>query len=92
MKLSWKCRSGRERLRDGFQRFSGRGGEMPHTFSDDERVAAKDDGDVVMPTGEPPAFVVIETELAFQILICPLGSPALHDKADELFSGPAVRK
>jgi hypothetical protein len=58
MKLSWKCRSGRELLRDVFQRFSGRGGEMPHTFSDDERVAAEDDGDVVVPAGKSSAFVI----------------------------------
>ena len=64
MKLSWKCRSGRERLRDAFHRFSGRGGEMPHTFGDDERVAAKDDGDMVVPTGESSTLVVIESELA----------------------------
>ncbi len=39
-KLSAKWRSGRERLRVVFQRPSGRGGKMPHTFGNDERVAA----------------------------------------------------
>ena len=35
---------------------------MPRAFGDDERVAAEDDRDVMMPTGEPSAFVVIEAE------------------------------
>ena len=48
MKESWKWRSGRERDLVFFQPPSGRGGKAPHTFGDDERVAAEDDGDVVM--------------------------------------------
>ena len=62
---------------------------MPRTFGDDERVAAQDDGDVVMPTGEASALEVVEAELAFEVLVSAFGSPALHDDADELLSADA---
>src|SRR4051794_4158428 len=91
MKLSWKWRSGRERLRVGFIRPSGRGGEMPHAFGDDERVAAKGYRDVVVPTRKATALVVVDPELSLQVLVDALGSPALHDEADELLPGDAVR-
>src|SRR6266496_3982795 len=84
MKLSEKCLSGRERLRVVFHRPSGRGGEMPHAFSDDERVAAEGDGDVVVPAREASAFEVVEPELSLQILVDALGAPSLHDESDEL--------
>ena len=35
---------------------------MPHTFGNDERVAAQDDRDVMVPAGKPAAFVVVEAE------------------------------
>jgi hypothetical protein len=65
---------------------------MPRTFSDDERVAAKNDGDMVVPTGEPTALVVIEAELSLEILIDPLGPPALHDQSHELLACHLVRE
>jgi hypothetical protein len=40
MKLSSKCRSGRDGVRVARSFPGGRGGEMPRTFGDDERVAA----------------------------------------------------
>ncbi len=64
MKLSAKCLSGLELVRVVFHRPSGRGGETPHAFSDDERVAAEGNGDVVVPAGEAPAFEVVEPELS----------------------------
>src|SRR2546426_11598616 len=63
MKLSGKWRSGRERLRLGLRRPSGRGGETPHAFRNDERVAAQSDRDMVMPTAELSSFEVVEPEL-----------------------------
>src|SRR5678815_4013560 len=90
MKLSWKCRSGRDRERVVFQRPSGRGGKTPHTFSDDERVAAKYDGDVVVPSLKSAAFIVVEAEPALQILVGAFGSPALHDEPHEPPSRPAL--
>ena len=92
MKLSSKCRSGRDRERDVFQRPSGRGGKTPHTFSDDERVAAKNDRDVMMPALESSSLVVVQTELTLQILVGALRSPALHYEPDELSASPALRK
>ena len=91
MKLSWKCRSGRDRERVVFHRPSSRGGEMPHTFSDDERVAAKNDGNVVVPSLESSAFVMVQAKFALEILVCTLGSPTLHDEPHELSSRPALR-
>jgi len=35
---------------------------MPHTLGDDERVAAEDNRNMMVPAGKPPAFVVIERE------------------------------
>src|SRR5207253_11219596 len=67
MNESGKWRSGRDRLRVATSRPSVRGGKTPHAFSDDEREAAEHDGDVVVPTGEAPPFVVVESELAFQV-------------------------
>lgn len=64
---------------------------MPHTFSDDERVAAKDDGDVVVPAGESSALIVIETELTLEVLVNAFGAPALHDETYELLRRPAIR-
>jgi hypothetical protein len=40
MKLSGKCRSGREGVRVARSLPGGRGGKMPRTFGNDERVAA----------------------------------------------------
>lgn len=57
---------------------------MPHTFGDDERVAAKDDRDVMVPAGKPPAFVVVESQLVLEILVGPFNSPALHHLSHQL--------
>src|ERR1041384_8869217 len=59
---------------------------MPRTFGDDERVAAENDRDVMMPTGEPSALIVIEAELALEILVDTLGAPPLHDQSYELLA------
>jgi hypothetical protein len=89
MKLSWKWRSGREELRVGLSLPSGRGGKTPHTFGNDERVAAESDRDVVVPGREVAAFVVVQAEFALEVLVDALGSPALHHQADELLLGSA---
>ena len=57
---------------------------MPHTFGNDERVAAKDDRDVMVPARKSPAFVVVESEFVFEILIRAFDSPALHHSSYEL--------
>ena len=56
---------------------------MPRAFGNDERVAAEYDGDVVMPAREPSAFVMIETEFAFEVFIGPLSAPALHHRSNQ---------
>src|SRR5476649_166618 len=87
MKLSWKWRSGRERVRMVGQRFSGLRGEMPTTFGDYESIAGEHHRYMVVPTWEAPSFVVVEAELSFQVLIGSLDTPTLHDEAHELLGG-----
>src|SRR5262249_17979797 len=69
-----------------------RGGKMPRAFSDDERVAAEDKRDVVMPSGERATLEVIESELALEVFVGALGSPALHHDADDLLLSLASRE
>ena len=78
MKLSWKWRSGLERLRVGFSRPSRRGGESPRAFGHDERVAAQGHRDGGMPTGEAAAFVESAA------LSCSLPRLPLTSSVDEL--------
>ena len=92
MKESTKWRSGRDRDRVGVILPSSRGGKTPHAFSDDERVAAEDDGDVVMPTRERAALEVVQTELALELLVRALGAPAFLDDAHDLLLGHAPRQ
>ena len=68
------------------RRPSVRGGKTPHAFSDDEREAAEDDRDVVMPAREAPSFVMIESQLAFQVLVDTLSAIALLHEANQLAS------
>ena len=83
MNESWKWRSGRERERQSFCGPSGRGGKTLRTFSDDERVAAEHDGDVVMPAGKSSTFVVVQAELALEILVGALDAPAIFYRSYE---------
>lgn len=90
MKESTKCRSGRDRERMGFSIPSRRGGKTPHPFSNDERVAAQDDGDVMVPARERAAFEVVEPELALELLIRALGAPSFLDDANDLLLAHAA--
>ena len=90
MKLSVKWRSGRERERVVGQRPSGRGGKTPHAFSDDERVAAESDRDMVVPAVEAPPFEVVEPQLALEIFVDALRAPALHHDTNEPFLRDAL--
>src|SRR5258708_15041958 len=79
MNESTKWSSGRAEVRCSLIGPSLRGGKMPHAFRDNERVAADSDRDVVMPSGKRAALKVVQPEFPFQILIGPLGAPALFD-------------
>src|SRR5271165_2530204 len=93
MKESRKWRSGRARERMGLMAPSTRGGEMPHPFGNDERVAAEDDGDVVVPSGERTSLEVVEPELALHLFIDTLGAPSLlEDAYDLLLAQPASQR
>ena len=82
-KLSWKWRSGRAELRVVLCRPSGRGGKMPHAFGDNERIAAEDNGDMVMPPRKSTPFKVVEAEFALEVLVHAFGAPSLHHCTDE---------
>src|SRR4051812_2691266 len=57
---------------------------MLHTFGNDEREAAEDDRDVVMPSSERTSLEVIEPQLAFQLFIDALRAPTLLRNAHDL--------
>jgi hypothetical protein len=61
---------------------------MLHTFGDDEREAAEDDGDVMMPSSERTSLEVIETKLAFQLFINALRAPTLLGDAHDALALP----
>src|SRR5262245_13244917 len=92
MNESTKCRSGREADRSVGIGPSRRGGKMPRAFSDDEREAAEDDGNVMVPAREGTTFEVIESELAFKVFVGALRSPALLDDTHDLLLAHAARK
>src|SRR5258706_11761162 len=74
---SSKWRSGRAVERVVFFLPSGRGGKMPRPFGDNERVAAQDDRDMMMPARKRTPFEVVETQLTLELFVGVLGSPAL---------------
>src|SRR5271156_4156776 len=86
MKESSKWRSCRAVERIARTRPSARGGKMPQALAGDERIAAEDDGDVVMPAAKGASLVVIEAELALEVFVDALGAPALLGDAHELLS------
>ena len=92
MNESTKCRSGREVERVGFSFPSRRGGKTPHTLGNDERVAAKYDGDVVMPAWKGAPLEVVEAELSLEFLVGSLGSPSFLKDAHDLLLRHASRK
>ena len=66
---------------------------MPHPFGQDERVAAENDRDVMVPARKPPALVVIESELALEVQpLSALGSQALHHHPHQLLLGQSLRE
>src|SRR6202050_2632726 len=86
MKESSKCRSCRAFDRITGTRPSARGGKMPQSFAEDERVAAEDNGDVVIPAAEGAALEVVESELAFEVFIDALGAPSFLGDPNELLA------
>ena len=84
MKESRKCRSGRSRLRTSRTGISGRGGESAGALRDDEGKTCEGDGHVVVPSTETTSLEVVKAQLALEILVCTLGSPALFDDTHSL--------
>lgn len=60
------------------------GGGKSRALGGDEGVAGENDRDVVMPASEPPPLVVVEPQLGLEVLVQPLGSPALLEHADDV--------
>src|SRR5580692_1166886 len=86
MKESSKWRSCRAVERVARTRPSARGGKMPQALAGHERIAAEDDGDVVMPTAEGASLVVVEPQLSLEVLVDALGAPAFLGDPHELLS------
>ncbi len=59
---------------------------MPQALAGHERIAAEDDGDVVMPAAEGSPLVVVEPELTLEIFVDALGAPAFLGDPYELLS------
>ncbi len=57
---------------------------MPHTLGDNERVAAEDDRNVVMPPRKRAALIMVQAELVLELLVSLLGPPALLEDTDNL--------
>src|SRR5271155_4019781 len=84
MKESSKWRSCRAVERVARTRPSARGGKMPQALAGHERIAAEDDGDVVMPSTEGASLVVVEAELSLEVFVDALGAPAFLGDPHEL--------
>ena len=91
MKESWKCRSGRAWLRTNWTGASSQGGKSAGALGDDEGETCERNGHVMMPPAETTAFEVIKTQLALEVFVCALGSPALFDDAYSLLREPTAR-
>ena len=65
---------------------------MPHPFGNDERGAAENDRNVVVPSQKGASFEVVESELAFEIFVDAFGPPTFLDDADDLFFSHATRQ
>src|ERR1044071_7558081 len=83
---SWKWRSGRDADRIvGFLSESGaRGGKMPFSPPSEQGEASERAGDMVVPAAKAPAFKVVEPELVLEVLVDPLGVPAVPEELDEV--------
>src|SRR5438105_2304087 len=86
MSESGKWRSGREAVRTGRLGLgpSYLRGETPRALGDEEGVAAQDNRDVMVPAGVAASLVVVQTQLALDLLVHALGAVALLDATDEL--------
>src|SRR5579863_3287324 len=86
MKESSKWRSCRAVERVARTRPSARGGKMPQSLAGHKRIAAEDDGDVVMPAAEGASLVVVEPEFPLEVFVYALGAPAFLGDPHELLS------
>src|SRR5579884_599214 len=86
MMESSKCRSGRAFDRVVAMRPSGLGGKRSCALGDEEGVAGEDATDVVLPAGVGAPLEVVQSQLALEVLVSALGTPALLDSSDELLA------
>jgi len=82
---SSKWRSGRAIERVVVFLPSGRGGKMLRTFGNDERIAAENDGDVMMPAGKRAPLEVVKTKFLLHMLMHLLTGPSGLDGRYDLF-------
>ena len=65
---------------------------MPRAFSDNERIAAEDNRDVMMPSRERAPLEMVQPEFSFEFLVRLLRAPALFEDANNLLLAHAARK
>src|SRR5260221_2266994 len=87
MRESWKWRSGRARDRVVATRPSGLGGKTSGALGDEEGEAGERTTDVMWPAGVRASLEVVEAHLALEILVRPLGAPALLDATNQILPG-----
>src|SRR5438477_13004997 len=92
MKESGKWRSGREAVRTGRTKPSGRGGKTPHAFAQNECVAAQDTRHVMVPARVTASFIVVEAKLAFEVFVQSFGAITLFDDSYQSFSRGFARQ
>ena len=62
-----------------------RGGKTPHTFDNDKRIAAHDDRNVMMPSGERAPLEMVKAKFLLHFLVHDFGSPAFLDDSNHVF-------
>ena len=92
VKESAKWRSGRDSERVVSRLASAGGGKMPHSFSNDERIAAEDNSDVMMPSRERASLEMVESEFSLEFLVGLFGAPALLEDTNDLLLAHATRQ
>ena len=68
------------------------GGKRPSSLGHQERVASQRHGDMVVPSDERAALVVVETELSLEVFVGPLDSPSVLGGPDQVLDGGGLGK
>jgi hypothetical protein len=70
---------------------SGRGGKRSRVLGDQEGVTGEYDADVVVPSDEGAALIMVKPQLAFEVFVRTLDLPAALEGSNQLFTRSALR-